>query len=111
MRLRIAKIAAAAITKLLHIPNQVAHLYVESIRDDFQRSQCHPLPPGLDPVQVHAVQPGRLRELVLRCLLCAANRFDFPADRFLNVLHRLQPRAYAAFTAPCLKAGAEEQTN
>jgi hypothetical protein len=40
-----------------------------------------------------AVQPGQLRQLILRDALSTANGFDLSADDFLNVLQRLQPRA------------------
>ena len=83
-----------------HIPDQIPHFNVEGVSDDLERSQRHALPAGFDPVQMHAVQAGQLRQLVLRYPLLAANRFDLPADEFLNVLQRLQTRAYAAFRHP-----------
>ena len=84
----------------LEIADQVPHLDVKSICNQLKRPKCHALPAGFDPVQMHAVQPGQLRKLVLRHALFAANRFDIPANEFLNVLQRLQPRAYAVFKHP-----------
>jgi len=71
-----------------HVADQVAHFHFQRIGDDLQRSQRHTLLAGFDPVQVNAVQPGQLCQLVLAFL--HANRLDFSANNLLNVLQRLQ---------------------
>ena len=87
-------------SRRLHIPDQIPHLNVQSIGDDLERSQRHALLAGFNPVQMHAVQPRQLRQLVLRHAFLAASRLDISSDNFLNVLQRLQAKAYAAFRHP-----------
>lgn len=83
-----------------HIPDQIAHFNVQGIGNDFQRSQGHALPAGFDPVQVDAVQPRQFRKLILSYAFLRASGLDVPADRPLNILQRLQTRAYAALKHP-----------
>lgn len=84
----------------LQIADQIPHPHVQSIGNGLERSQRHALPAGFNPVQMHAVQTGQLRQFVLGDGLLPTNRFDPCADGFLNVLQRLQPRAYAALKHP-----------
>lgn len=84
----------------LDVADQVADLHVKGIGNQFQCSQRHALLAGFDPVQMDAVQPGQLRQLVLRQALLGARGLDVSADNFLNVLQRLQPRVYAALKHP-----------
>ena len=72
----------------LQTADQIPHPNVQCVSDNLQRSQRHALPPGLNPVEMDAVQPGQLRELVLRDAFSPANRLDPYADNFLNVLQR-----------------------
>ena len=47
-------------------PDDIADANAESIADTLQRSHGHALASGLQPIQMDAIQTGKLRKLILR---------------------------------------------
>lgn len=70
----------------LQPPNQVAHPDFQRVSDDLQRIERHALAPILQPVEVHAIQTGKLRELVLSDSLFSAYCSDSLANESIDIL-------------------------
>jgi hypothetical protein len=88
------------------IADKIAHRDIECVRDDLQRVQRHALAAVFQPVQMDAIEAGKLRKLILRDPLLASQRPDPFADGPVDVLRSLQSislRVYAALKHPAYK--------
>ena len=59
-----------------HLPDEIPDAHVERVRNQLQCSQRHALLAAFQPVQVDAIQPSQIRQLILRDALRQPRRPD-----------------------------------
>lgn len=81
----------------LQSSQKASHSHIERLRNHLKRAECHALPAGLQPIQVDTIQPGPLRELILRETLLFANPLDSFANDSIDI--RLQSSKLGRYAA------------